>query len=358
MSRTSGPLGTRVVPLALLLLGLLLVGAAVPVPARPAQAVGLPCDGPNRNPPAATPHKPDNGYNRTAADRNKPITPDEAIARGRDWIDARLNYCQSGGYPDRHGTHYRTDCSGFVTMAWHSDPPGYTAWTSMYAIAHPISWSELQPGDAVHNSGHIELVEKVTPTEVRTLGFGHTPPEEEVYSWPALMMAYDEPIRYNKMQVVSDQMVLDWLKTHVQRPVANIQPTNGRTLVNLDTIFWADDAPYHQVVTLPQAPTVQVEIWASPTKFEWDFGDGRPNSKRTTPDGGKPYPNQTITHKYVSTTPPDQPLKPKVDVTWGDIHWQIVGQGPRHDVNTTFTLNGQGRPLRALELRDLLGNSN
>ncbi|MGW5363554.1 hypothetical protein [Actinopolymorpha pittospori] len=346
----------RVLHLVLALVTVLTVGASIRTAAPPAQAASLPCDGPNPSPPAATPHKPDNGYSRTAADQNTPITPDEALARGRDWIDAGLNYCQSGGYPDRHGTTYRTDCSGFVTMAWQSDPPGYTAWTSMYAIADPIGWGELQPGDAVHNSGHIELVETVSPSQVTTLGFGHTPPEREVYSWASLMLAYDEPIRYKKMQIVSDQMVLDWLRTHVQKPVAHIQPDNGRSLVNLDTIFWADDTPFHQTVTLPEAPTVQVEIWATPTEFRWDFGDRRPDSKRTTTDGGAPYPNDTITHTYAATSPKGQPFRPKVDVTWGHIQWQIVGQNQRQDVATTFTLNGAGTPLTVLELRDVLSS--
>ncbi|MGW5359020.1 hypothetical protein [Actinopolymorpha pittospori] len=102
---------------------------------------------------------------------------------------------------------------------------------------------------------------------------------------------------------------------------------------------------------------MQVEIWATPTALEWDFGDGRPDSKVTTPDGGAPYPNQTIAHKYASASPKGQPFRPKVDVTGGDIQWQVVGQNQRQDVATTFTLNGADAPLTVLELWDVLSNS-
>lgn len=336
------------------LLAVLLVLGLSGLQSAPAGASSLPCDGPNPHPSKAKPHKPDNGYTRTAADQNTAITPDEAIARGRDWIDAHLTYCQSGTYPDRHGTLYRTDCSGFVTMTWQSDPPGYTAWTSMYAIAKPIPWSDLRPGDAVHNSGHIELVEEVTPTTVKTLGFGHSPPEEEVYSWAALTMTYDEAIRYNKMQVVSDDMVVDWLRDHVQRPIAHAQPS-ARTYVGLDTIFWADDQPYDKVVTLPQASSVKVRIHAEPATFDWDFGDDQPDSTLTTHDGGRPYPDQTIVHRYETRSPDGAPLRPTVDVHWGSIWWEIVGQGPRHDVAGGFTLTRPGDPLVISELHTLLG---
>src|SRR6266511_2120239 len=41
----------------------------------------------------------------------------DALARGRSWVADGVTYSQSLCYVDSHGD-YRTDCSGFVAMAW------------------------------------------------------------------------------------------------------------------------------------------------------------------------------------------------------------------------------------------------
>src|SRR5690348_11217979 len=48
-----------------------------------------------------------------------PITRSEVIARAQYWVDHRVPYSQSAYYPDPQGRTYRTDCSGYVSMAWH-----------------------------------------------------------------------------------------------------------------------------------------------------------------------------------------------------------------------------------------------
>lgn len=55
-------------------------------------------------------------------------------------------------YPGPGGTLYRTDCSGFVSMALHSSPPGRST-VSLPQIGDPIAWDDLQPGDFVGTLG-------------------------------------------------------------------------------------------------------------------------------------------------------------------------------------------------------------
>jgi len=91
----------------------------------------------------------------------KAITRAEVLKRGQYWVSMNLPYSQTRTYRDIEGTHtYRTDCSGFVSMAWHASPSGIgTYWTgNMYLVTHPITKAELLPGDAILNSGsHVVL---------------------------------------------------------------------------------------------------------------------------------------------------------------------------------------------------------
>jgi len=57
------------------------------------------------------------------------------------------------------GTHdgYRTDCSGFVSMAWELTKPGLVT-QSMHTVASNITKAQLQNGDAINcDSEHILL---------------------------------------------------------------------------------------------------------------------------------------------------------------------------------------------------------
>lgn len=80
------------------------------------------------------------------------ISRKEIISRGQYWIDRHVPYSMYKEYPDPEGTEYRTDCSGFVSMALHSSHPGYST-VSLPEIAKAISWADLQPGDFVGTLG-------------------------------------------------------------------------------------------------------------------------------------------------------------------------------------------------------------
>jgi hypothetical protein len=79
------------------------------------------------------------------------ITRDQVLARAQIRVDAPVPYSQS-----RYYAGYRTDCSGFVSMAWATG----TSWTtrSFPLVSHTIPTYQLQPGDALLKSNyHIRL---------------------------------------------------------------------------------------------------------------------------------------------------------------------------------------------------------
>lgn len=89
------------------------------------------------------------------------ITRDAAVSRGKVWVDRNVGYDMSQCYNDDTLGSYRTDCSGFVSMAWDL-PQSYTTFQfdpsdpKFVGLTHSISWSDLQPGDAlVLNNGSI-----------------------------------------------------------------------------------------------------------------------------------------------------------------------------------------------------------
>src|SRR6266508_3242425 len=76
----------------------------------------------------------------------------DALARGRSWVADGVTYSQSLCYVDSHGD-YRTDCSGFVAMAWGIGGRGSDwATENLYLKTTPISVSQLLPGDALLRS--------------------------------------------------------------------------------------------------------------------------------------------------------------------------------------------------------------
>ncbi|MEU9855367.1 hypothetical protein [Streptomyces sp. NPDC047974] len=88
------------------------------------------------------------------------ITRSEVIGRALNWLSRDVPYSQSTTATDPEGAHrYRTDCSGFVSMAWHANESYNTG--SLPSVSAVINKSDLQPGDALNTqSGHVVLFEK------------------------------------------------------------------------------------------------------------------------------------------------------------------------------------------------------
>jgi hypothetical protein len=111
----------------------------------------------------------------SAPDAASTVPGVQAVARGMQWVNAMVPYCQAAnGQPDADSScsptctrpdvpawnDYRSDCSGFVSWSWDLPAPGRT--TGDFApfttdITHTIDSSELRAGDAINNDEHIML---------------------------------------------------------------------------------------------------------------------------------------------------------------------------------------------------------
>ncbi|MFD6229972.1 FG-GAP-like repeat-containing protein [Streptomyces sp. NPDC060232] len=131
------------------------------------------------------------------------LTRSGAIARAKSWVGIGLDY-DSGG---RRGG-YRTDCSGFVSMAWDLDFQPATNTFASRGVTESITKSELKAGDALldddaGSSGHIVLFERWANSErTKYWGFDFTPSgvHHRVYDYP-YYPGYGpyEPVRYKNI---------------------------------------------------------------------------------------------------------------------------------------------------------------
>ncbi|MEV0230316.1 FG-GAP-like repeat-containing protein, partial [Nonomuraea sp. NPDC050786] len=133
--------------------------------------------------------------------QNMTITRSEVLTRSRTWIDARVPYSQSACHGNQYGS-YRTDCSGFVSMAWGLR---YSYTTSTIGqVSHQIARSDLQPGDALNRPGeHVALfigwedAARTRPVVREQAGPDGAPTIQR--TWPQSYAATYTPIRYNNI---------------------------------------------------------------------------------------------------------------------------------------------------------------
>lgn len=127
-------------------------------------------------------------------------------------------------------------------------------------------------------------------------------------------------------------------------PPLHIQPPDGWTLVNLDTIVHTTpqtDATQTFDLTLLGIP---VQLQAHPTTYTWNFGDHTP--PLTTTDPGAPYPHHTLTHTY--TTPTTTTLT--LTTTWTG-RFRLHGTTTWTPVTGTATTTTTSDPLTIHEAR-------
>ena len=95
-----------------------------------------------------------------------------------------------------------------------------------------------------------------------------------------------------------------------------IQP-GGRTLVNVDTIFYTDPTTLNRTVAL-LGHSVRLE--AEPVSYTWVHGDG---TRDSTSKPGRPYPAKDVTHQYQQ---PGDNLRARVDTTYR-VRYSVDGGG-------------------------------
>jgi hypothetical protein len=121
-------------------------------------------------------------------------------------------------------------------------------------------------------------------------------------------------------------------------------PGNG--LSGLPVIFWTDSAPTRTFTVTIRGFTVA--ITAVVQRYTWHTGDPAQPTLSST-DAGRPYPDQTITHRYRSGH-----YTASLTVTWGATF--IVNGGPPDAVSGTTTTDGPPVSFDVLQAHAVLTN--
>ena len=124
-------------------------------------------------------------------------------------------------------------------------------------------------------------------------------------------------------------------------PEVSVQPPDGWTLVNVDTIAFTENQPRTMSTSLFGIP---VEIRAVPHNYSWDFGDG--SAPLVTSDPGAPYPAHTIAHTYERQGAATISLT----TTWHG-QFRLAGEPTWHDVAGEGTTVSSSGSLEILEAR-------
>ncbi|MFH8642487.1 hypothetical protein, partial [Streptomyces goshikiensis] len=85
----------------------------------------------------------------SASTVNGKITRSEILQRAQYWVDQRVPYQQGPGANDSTGRYYeRSDCSGYISMAWHLNTALTTQ--SLRNVSYELgSYDDLKPGDMI-----------------------------------------------------------------------------------------------------------------------------------------------------------------------------------------------------------------
>ncbi len=121
-----------------------------------------------------------------------------------------------------------------------------------------------------------------------------------------------------------------------------VQPPNGRTLVNFATNFYTEREEFTRNVRL-LGQRVQLRI--TPAQFTWHFDDGK---TVTTSTPGAPYPKLEITHDYLEKGG----VSPRVDTTYTAV-FRVDG-GAWQPVPGSVTITGEPVALEIVEASPLL----
>ncbi|MFD0203436.1 MULTISPECIES: hypothetical protein [Saccharothrix] len=124
----------------------------------------------------------------------------ETLVRSQSWLDAQVPYSQQACHENVYGS-YRTDCSGYVSMAWGLTHSRTT--TTLRDVAAEIPRADLLPGDALLAPYHAALFvrwaddAKSEPVVREQTGPDGAPPVER--KWTAQTASAYTPIRYYRV---------------------------------------------------------------------------------------------------------------------------------------------------------------
>ncbi|MDU0294337.1 hypothetical protein [Saccharothrix longispora] len=133
-----------------------------------------------------------------AADRA--TSRSEVQARAQSWMDERVAYGQGRCHSNRYGS-YRSDCSGFVSMAWGLAVSRNTS--SLGEVSVQIDRADLRPGDALNRSTHAALfIRWADAARTQPVVREHTGPDGAApveRTWSAQTASAYTPIRYRNI---------------------------------------------------------------------------------------------------------------------------------------------------------------
>ncbi|WP_144124598.1 hypothetical protein [Catellatospora sichuanensis] len=305
--------------------GLLAVATALAL-AAPAAAVPDGADDPDVLRPQGVdaqglPLQPD-GLAGPSRGLGQPITRMQILARAAIWADAQVGYSQ---LKFRKG--WRTDCSGYVSMAWEL---GRNHWTGdLHQVGERVDFEEMRPGDMLlyHNrarpkdGSHVVLFERwVGEPGGDFVMYEQTPPSVKHRTWSDSGYSRKKYKSYRYRNVVENEAV--WY------PVAGDWDGDGR--VTAGAAVPEGDAWRWRLSDDPRGASTDADflfgdVRKQPIVGDWD-GDGRwtPGTVDLTGDHHDWYLSNSL-----------RGGEPDVRVGFGDVEKApVVGDW---DGNGTFT---------------------
>ncbi|WP_456818552.1 hypothetical protein [Cellulomonas sp. URHB0016] len=136
----------------------------------------------------------------------------------------------------------------------------------------------------------------------------------------------------------------DFRRLPLPPPVLRMEPDQGWVLVNIDTIVMTDPTPQSFRTDLLG---YGVDVIATPTTFDYDFGDDLDGLVTTSP--GHPWPHQDTAHVYQSTGTRQITLT----TTWTG-RYRVDGTSIWRDITGTAHTTITGAPFDVQERRSHL----
>ena len=152
----------------------------------------------------------------------------------------------------------------------------------------------------------------------------------------------EQPSEADRPEVTPGDVLRAVRKIGLPSLQVKVQP-GAETLVNVETIFYAEPQPFERSVELLG---FDVDLVAEPVGYHWIHGDG---TTATTSGPGRPYPAMDVVHRY--TTPADS-VQARVDVTYR-VRFRVDG-GPWQTIGQTLLAAGPPTPLDVDEAAPVL----
>ncbi|GAA1971438.1 hypothetical protein [Catenulispora subtropica] len=189
------------------------------------------------------------------------ITRDQVLARAKEWLTADggsgVAYSESAAWKDgATGGPYRTDCSGFVSMAWALDQSRVTQ--TLPEVATQLgSLDDLKPGDMIdHTSTHVVLFESWTDSSHTVANIIEEPHSGETAKETTFTRDYLTsndflPFRYNNIVDSSSGDVWERVRTADGSWASSATKVDANTSITSESLATLPDGTAHLFTVVP-----------------------------------------------------------------------------------------------------------